>query len=97
MHNLYKIELNLLEHHISDDYERRVSSSCRPANTFGIVNHLSQAKMSCSSNEKCIGILESSCDNKGPFLFCKKGFETSDAHNSSCFYEKKNYSGMYLP
>ena len=92
--NNKQIKSNLLQYHVSDDYKKHVSSSCTISNTFGIHNHLSHAKNNCNSDIKCIGILEQTCDNDGPFLLCKKGFETSKTHNSSCFYEKKEYSGM---
>ena len=92
-----KIELKLLQYHFSDDYRKRVGSSCAIANTFGIFTQLSQAEISCNSDDKCIGVLEQHCDDSGPFLLCKKGFEVSKTHNSSCFYEKNNYSGIFSP
>ena len=92
-----QIEIKLLYYHVSDDYRKHAGSSCRISNIFGSFIYLSHAKISCSSDEKCIGVLEQSCDNSGPFLLCKKGFETAQEHDSSCFYEKKNYSGMHSP
>ena len=90
-------EQKLPQYNISDDYTKTVGSSCRLSNAFGkIFNHLSEAKISCNSDKRCIGIFEQSCDNSGPFHLCKEGFETSEIHIASCFYQKKNYSGMYL-
>ena len=94
--NCEQTDLTLLKYPVLDDYEKRIGSSCRLDNTVSLFQHLSQAKISCNSDENCIGIYEQSCDNSGPFLLCHKGFATSKANNSACLYEKKNYSGIYL-
>ena len=88
--------MKYLAYNVSDDYTKLNSSSCRPSNTFGLYNHLSQAKVTCNSDENCIGIFEQSCDHNGPFHLCKKGYQTAKTHDSSCFYEKKDYSGIFL-
>ena len=59
-------------------------------------HHLSQAKIRCDADEKCIGVLDRSCDNSGPFHLCKKGFITSKKYRSSCIYKKKIHQGVYF-
>ena len=65
------------------------------SNTFAVFNHISQAKIRCSTEEKCIGIFEKSRDS-GPFLLCEKMFKISKGYVNSFFYKKNNYSGMYV-
>lgn len=72
------------------DYVKKTKKHCareKLGGRDGEATNLWVAKDKCSSNPKCGGVYDSSCDNKGTFYLCKKGF-TESKSSSSCVYLK---------
>ena len=80
--------------HISDEFNKISGSFCSLANTYGVYDQLSTAKLACKSDANCIGIYDQSVDSTGKMRLCQKGFIISDAYFST-IYQKKEYSGKY--
>ena len=75
-----------------DDFLPRIFGICSDANTFGSYDPFSKAEIACSSETTCIGIVDKSCDNQGPYRLCKTGYSFVYP-SDSCIHKKREYSG----
>ena len=78
-----------------DYFTLKKNSSCSESNIYLRFIQVNDAGMACNSDSECIGIYDESCDQKGSYRLCKKGFQTL-FKDPSCVYKKDKYFGKYI-
>ena len=65
----------------------------------GSYNTLSEALRSCSSDKKCVGIVDYHCNNEDEFYHCTDGLRflaSVDDLRDDCIYKKAEYYGKTI-
>ena len=75
-----------------DDYTKVRRSSCASSQRFEIMN---DAKIACSSNARCIGVLEEHCDRSSTYYLCQADIK-KDVEAISCVHKKSETAGMFI-
>ena len=55
---------------------------------------INDAKLACSSNGECIGVLEEDCDSNSTFYLCQNDMK-KDVEAISCVHKKRETTGLY--
>ena len=84
------ILLNLLIW-ILDDYITVQHSNCVSSQRFKTMN---DATVACSSNTRCIGILEENCDSSLTYYLCQEDIK-KDLEVISCVHKKRETIGVF--
>ena len=76
-----------------DEFALKENINVDKSNIYTRYNKLSEAKIACGRDAKCIGIYDPSCDKNGPFMLLKNSFVTSFS-STNCIYKKKDYGKL---
>ena len=74
-----------------DDYIKIEHSKCASTRRFKSVN---DAKMVCSFDARCIGVLSEDCGSSSTYYLCQ-GDIKKDIELVSCVHKKKEASGLF--
>ena len=77
---------------ISDDYIKIEHSNCAGSQRF---NTIHDAKMACSLDAKCIGVLEEDCERSLTYYLCQEDIK-KDIEVVSCVHKKRETAGLFL-
>ena len=76
---------------ILDDYIKVQHSNCASSQRFNAIN---DAKVACSSNVRCIGVLEENCDSSSMYYLCQEDMK-KDVEAISCVHKKRETIGLF--
>ena len=76
---------------ILDDYIKVQHSNCVSSKRFKSMN---DATVACSSNTRCVGILEENCDSSSMYYLCQEDIK-KDVEAISCVHKKRETIGMF--
>ena len=76
---------------IKDDYVKVQHSNCASSQRFNAIN---DAKVACSSNVRCIGVLEENCDSSSTYYLCQEDIK-KDLEAISCVHKKSETIGVF--
>ena len=75
---------------ILDDYIKVQHSNCASSERF---KTMIDATAACSSNARCIGVLEENCDSSSTYYLCQKDIK-KDLEAISCVHKKSETIGV---
>ena len=77
---------------ILDDYIKVQHSNCASSQGFKTMN---DATVACSSNTRCVGILEENCDSSSTYYLCHEDIK-KELEAISCVHKKRETIGLFI-